>query len=89
VALLTRLLQVRVGSVARVRVRLCVARTQPLTRTHTRSPLAASCPCQAEDAALAKAEAALQDELRRVKVEEAVLQQQLRSVPEQPRGRAP
>ena len=42
---------------------------------------------QAEEAQLRKLEAALEDELRRVKVEEALLQQQLQRVaPERPQG---
>jgi hypothetical protein len=59
------------------------------SQTQPAAHCAPRCGWQAEDAALAKAEAALQDELRRVKVEEAVLQQQLRSAPEQSCGRAP
>jgi hypothetical protein len=42
---------------------------------------------QAEESQLRKLEAALEDELRRVKVEEALLQQQLQRVaPERPQG---
>ena len=61
---------------------VCSALRKALQLTRCRATACATMPAtQAEEAELIRLEAALEEELRRVKVEEARLQQQLQAAP--------